>query len=378
MRPQPSATYRGPMKAIVGTSVLALAVWSSRDAQPLSVAVVLEAGEATVAWDSYARSDADTATVRAAYGPLIGRWQPPRAIGHATYEPGYPPISPWDLHMAVAPDGEVLLALNALQSWSEAGPRGAGLAWRAPRHPFGALQMLRSAPSGAIPQFDLHGTAYLHGYCNGFVMVAPPRSHQFVRSAVLTPTHVLGFALSLSGTGQGLASWTAGECSFDAAAGNTPGRLFASVLSHGTFAKARALTPLGSQAFYSNPVALPTGGGVVTWSAYPPPLVGTFTLQLSGAGLAGVAQQVTGEPIALAVDGGGDEVFGSPQSIGLPGPLSSTSPFVRPAGGGTDQPAPAAYGQVSVSGPRGRAAAMIWNTSPTGEGPTMGVSVWRP
>jgi hypothetical protein len=194
---------------------------------------------------------------------------------------------------------------------------------------------------------------------------------------MLTSRPVLAFTLSLAGPGQGLAAWVAGECSFDAAAGNTPGPVFASVLSAGTFGKPLELTPASAEAFYGNAVAVP-GGGTLTWATNSPHGSGTFSLQIGADGLPGATQQITGGPIALTADGGGDEVFAWPPNIGLPSLPNPAPVFVRPAGGGADQPAPARYAQVAVAAPVGRAAALAWNTSPTGSGPIMALSVWRP
>ncbi len=361
-------------------------VWSSRDAEAHGVSVVLGAGAVTVAWSSFDRSG--TGTVRAAYGPFSGRWPAPRAIGRLAGEPSYPPI-PWDQHMAIAPDGEVLLTFNAWNAWSKAGPLGVAVAWRAPGHHFGWPQVLRRAPGGAIPQFDARGTAYLHGYCNGLLLIAPAHTDRFGSTVVLTAKPVLDFTLSLAGTGRGLAAWVRGECSFDAAAGNTPGPVFASVLSAGKFGKPLELTPAAAAAVYSNAVAVP-GGGTVTWAipaGYSASGSGTFSVQIGADGLPGATRQITGGPTALTADGGGDEVFVWPSiwspgiglpGIGLPGVGLPDPPFVRPAGGGPDQPAPSRYGQVAVAAPVGRAAALAWNASPTGSGSTMALSVWRP
>jgi hypothetical protein len=68
-------------------------------------------GEVTVAWTvaspkSLPNGFAD-GTVRAAYGPLVGRWAPAHTIGHWTLASHAPRA--WTPHLAVAPDGEVLL-----------------------------------------------------------------------------------------------------------------------------------------------------------------------------------------------------------------------------------------------------------------------------
>ncbi len=354
-------------------------VWSSGNTYPRGLSVVLGAGEVTVAWDSVSRTDTTSTTIYAAHGPLTGRWSAPRKIGRALYEPVYPP-RPWDQHLAVAADGEVLLAFNGWTARHSQQPLGAAVAWRSPGHSFGAARVLRRGPSGAIPLFDAHGSAYLYGYCNGLVMIAPARSHRFTRTVVLTPGPVLAFSLSVSGSGQGLSSWVAGDCSFDAAAGNTPGPVFASVLRAGTFGKPLALSPSGSQSSYSDAVAVP-GGGTVSWNAGGPN-GGTFSAQFGADGLPGAAQQIPNGLIPLAADGNGDEVFAAPNPLPAFGTLtawpSSTPVFVRPAGDGADQPAPASYGQIAAAGPVGSAVALAWNTSPAGSSPVMALSVWRP
>ncbi len=85
-------------------------LWSSNDARPLSLSVVLGAGEVTVVWVSDNRAHA-TPVLRAVYGPLIGRLSRPRVIGRDPWERGYPPTR-WFGGLAVAPDGEVLVTFN--------------------------------------------------------------------------------------------------------------------------------------------------------------------------------------------------------------------------------------------------------------------------
>ncbi len=142
-------------------------------------------------------------------------------------------------HLAVAPGGEVLLTFNGWQGLTSAGePVGVAVAWRAPKHPFGRPQVLRKGPGGAVPQFDRRGTAYLSGYCNGFVLISRPHTRRFERTVVITRKPVHDFALSLSGAAHGLAAWTDEPCSFDAEGPGPPlGPVFASVLSAGTFGK---------------------------------------------------------------------------------------------------------------------------------------------
>ena len=170
---------------------------------------------------------------------------------------------------------------------------------------------------------------------------------------MLTRRKVLGFRLSLTGARQGLAAWVAGECTFDAAAGNSPGPVLAAVLSAGKFGKPLKLTPAAAEAIYSNAVAVP-GGGTVTWATTGPHGPETFSLPIGAGGLPGTIQQMAGGLIALTADGGGDEVFAwPPYNLAI----SRLAPFVRPAGGGADQPAPGSSGQLAVAAPLGRAAA---------------------
>jgi len=333
-------------------------VWSSHDAETEGLSVVIGAGEATVAWDARSRAEAQgrTIVIRAAYGPLIGRWRPARAIRRIPFEPPGEVLGgePAEQHLAIAPDGEVLLAFNA-------SGEAAGLAWRAPGHAFGVPQLLSEAPDCAIPQFDAHGAAYLSGSCNGFVRVAPAHSHRFRRTAVLTNSQVFIFTLALSGAGRGIAAWVTGECD-----GHTPGPVFASVLKGGKFGTPLALTPSATQAVDANAVAAP-GGDTVTWYAgvgggQPSAWPQAYSLQIGANGVPGATQTLPiGAPIALVSDAGGDVVFGLTLGTGTPhGP----GLFVRPAGGGADQPAPS-LGQVAGATPVGRAVAVAWNTSPT-------------
>jgi hypothetical protein len=319
---------------------------------------------------------------------LIGRWSPPRVIGRDPWRQGYPPtphgFGDWFGHLAVAPDGEVLLTFNGWQGWqrstSAEEPVGVAVAWRAPGHPFGRPQVLREGPGGAVPQFDARGTAYLSGYCNGFVLIAPSRTHHFERTVVITREPVHDFTLSLSGAAHGLAAWTDEPCSFDAEGPGPPlGPVFASVLSAGTFGTPLELTPADTEAAYSDAVAIP-GGGTVTWVTERSHGVGTFSLQIGADGLPGAIQQISGAFAPVTADGGGDQVFGP--VLGSPIAAPASPVFVRPAGGGPDQPAPEGRGPApvaeTVAAPFGRAVAAAWNTSPTGSGPSMALSVWRP
>jgi hypothetical protein len=107
--------YRTSVHVAVRTAngrLLTRTVWSSH-AETNSLAVAIGAGEVTVVWGSTSRAarDAITTPVRAAYGPLIGHWRAPRIIGRESEPSAFEPAN-WHPNLAVAPDGEVLLAWN--------------------------------------------------------------------------------------------------------------------------------------------------------------------------------------------------------------------------------------------------------------------------
>lgn len=344
--------------------------WSGRINSSMRLSVALGGGEVTVAWGVY--NDASTSEVaRVAYGPLIGRWSPPRVIGRfwdAAFTTGR---APWYPRLATAPDGEVLAAWNACTSSRTCGPspRGIVVAWRAPRHGFAAPQVVRGAPLGAVPRFDAGGTGYLDSPCSADVPIAPARSHRFGRSVVVTRGPVSEFTLSLAGPGQGLAAWVVGACSLDEAVPNATGPVLVSALRSGRFAAPLALTPAATDASYSNAVAVP-GGGTVSWFTNAGPGgFAAFSAPIGAGGRPGPTQPVNGAIVALSADGGGDVVFARPPGSGP----SATAVFVRPAGGGPDQAAPAPSGDIAVAAPVGRAAALVWAGSRTLE-----LSVWRP
>ena len=214
-------------------------LWSSRINPSMHLSVVLSRREVTVAWGYYNLAST-TETARVAYGPLIGRWSPSRAIGHF-YDVASQVLTAGKVafypQLAVAPNDEVLAAWNACKSSTSAScdrnfnlnPREMVVRWRAPGRGFGKPQLVRGAPLGAEPQFDARGTAYLSSPCSGRVLIAPAGSHSFSRSVLIAPGPVLDLSLSLDGAGQGLAAWIAGACSTDPeAAPNTPGPVFVS------------------------------------------------------------------------------------------------------------------------------------------------------
>ena len=353
------------------------ALWSSRINPTIDLSVVVSGGSVTLAWD-YSNASSTLHTLRVAYGPLIGRWAPSRAIWSFS---GLGPFA-GDPHLAAAPNGEVLVAWTVCTSrdcgYNES-RYGVAVRWRAPGRGFGAPQLLRDAPLYAVPQFDSRGTAYLHSYCSGRVLIAPAHSQRFSRTVMLTPGPALAMNLSLDGAGQGLAAWVAGACSNDEAESNTPGPVFVSLLRGGTFAKPQALTPHSTQAISGSAVAVP-GGGTVSWyvvaaNGAPEP----FSFQIGANGLPGATQQGANAVIAVTADGRGDVVLEGGRAANTygpgapgPGPLANTL-FLRPVGGGPDQPAPSPSGEAAAA-PFGRAVALTWYNGPT----TLELSVWRP
>jgi hypothetical protein len=380
------AIFRTSVHVTVRTAygrVITRTVWSSKDARTDDISLVIGTGGVTIAWESATRAEeeAGAPTVRAAYGPLAGRWNPAHAIGRSSVPADYPPVR-WVPHLAIAPDGDVLLVWSHWDGRYGKGEEehGDAVAWRTPGRPFGAPRVLPDAPGGANARFDAGGTAYLYGYCSSSVLSAPAQTHRFVRAAVPTSGSILGFSLSLAGAGRGLASWISGECSFDAAAGNTPGRVYASILSAGRFSKPVAVSPPGSAIYQSTVVAVP-GGGTISWELVGDAGAEAVSVQVGAGGQPGATHLITDEKVVVAADGGGDEVLGWPLGwpIYLPS-LPHPGPVVRPAGGASDQSASGYEGKVAVAAPTGRAVASAWNTSPNFARPssTIELSVWRP
>jgi len=360
-----------------GGRLVTRTLWSSRTNPSIYMSVVVSASSVTLAWD-YSNASSTSQTLRVAYGPLIGRWAPSRAIWSFS---GLGPFA-GDPHLAAAPSGAVLAAWSVCTSrncgYNES-RYGVAVRWRAPGRDFGALQVIRGAPLGAVPQFDARGTAYLSSPCSGRVLMATAHSQRFSRTVMLTPGPALDMTLSLDGAAQGLAAWVAGGCSYDEAVENTPGPVFISLLRGGTFAKPRALTPPSTQAISGSAVAVP-GGATVSWYVRAANGVGEpFSSQIGANGLPGATQQGANAVIAVTADGRGDAVLEGGRSANTygpgasaPGPLAGTL-FVRPVSGAPDQPAPSPFGEAAAA-PYGRAVALTWYQVSA----TLELSVWRP
>lgn len=358
---------------LAGGRLLTRTLWSAKPVGVGGVTVAIGHREATVAW-SWTPDSGGQTTVEAAYGPLSGPWAPPRAIGYET-EPSA--FVPWrQPALAESADGTVLLTWDTFSH-----DNGIAVAWRSPHHWFGAAQSLTGAPEGATPQFDGDGNAYLASNCYGTVLIARAHAHRF-RSHVVTTSSVVGFRLSLSGSGRGLAAWVNGQCSFGGAA-KTYGPVFASVLHGGAFSTPLALTSASAQDYPGNVVAM-NGGGTVTWSSRAP--AGTqptltsgfvgFVVQIGTDGRPGATQPLTSDP-PFAADAGGDIVF-TPFTPALL--VRATAMFIRPARGGAPQTAPSparpAEFNLSVASPIGRTVALTWTVSPGQR--HWELSVWRP
>ena len=71
-------------------------------------------------------------------------------------------------------------------------------------------------------------------------------------------------SFSVTGAGQGLASWAAGKCTTDEMVADTPGTVLAAALRAGRFGSTTTLDAT-AQATATNAVAAAGGGGTVTW-----------------------------------------------------------------------------------------------------------------
>lgn len=345
-------------------------LWSCGCARTDQLAVAVGGGEVTVAWvTDNPLHGAMTPILRVAYGPLFGRWSSPRVVGPDPWPQGYAPAGYSEfLDMAAAPDGRVLLTYNNTASGRSAAPVGMRVAWRRPRHPFGPSAALTTAPGGATVQFDARGTAYLSGVCDGTVLVAPSGTQRFTRRLMPTPGSVMSFRLSLSGAGEGLASWIDGRCSFDASAPSTYGPVLVSALRGGTFGAPTRISSASTQADYSNAVAT-AAASTVSWAIAPVGAsLGAFTMSLGPGGVPGPLQQTATGPIPIAADGGGDRLLATASSTCLAAnPWCASTLSVAPPDGGAAQTAPLGQasfpafssGTIAASAPLGRAIALI-------------------
>lgn len=340
-------------------------LWHAREAGSMRIAVALARGEATVAW-SYSDPGARAQTLRAAYGPLQAAWRPSRVLARFSdvwFTGGRNAAYP---QLAVAPDGTVLLAWAACRS-PETCPRPVGgveVASRAPHVRFGPASLIRRAPEGARAVFDVKGSAYLFSPCSGRVLVASPGGLSFDRVVTLSRGPVSDLSLSVSGPGEGLASWVGGACSTDQAVGDAPGPLYASLLKRGVFAKASILTPGGVTAFFARGVAV-RGGGLVSWRTLGSDLVAVPHLAFVGEPGPFATVPAGSEPVAA--DGGGDVLLSSASIWPTEPPVET----LLPRAGAPPEAAAAGTGVLAVA-PFARVAADAWFASGRLE-----LSVWR-
>jgi hypothetical protein len=342
-------------------------VWSSRRAGAGTPAVAIGRREVTVAWVTHTRRQSvtpgDTGTVRAAYGPLAGRWHRARVVGRGDDAPD----------LAAAPGGETRLV------WVANGYTGRiAEASRRRGHGFGRPRRLRNlhavgtggASHGPRAAFDARGTGYVWAECDGVVRIARPHRSP-TRSVVLATGPVLDLSLAVTDAGTGLAAWAAGPCSTDASATEQGGPAFGSALVRGRFGKATGLTGAAAPTSRTRVLAAPGGGGTIAWQE----ATTIFTAAVGTTGVFGPGQPITAGLAPLAADGGGDQVLageGSAES------LPQFGVVVRRRDGGPDEPAPRDHGALAAATPLGRAFALAWNTSPTGAGGREAIAVWRP
>ncbi len=235
--------------------------------------------------------------------------------------------------------------------------------------------MVHAAPLGSVPQFDATGTAYLSSHCSGTVAIAPAHSRHFSRT-IVTRGAAKSFTLALSGAGQGLAAWIAGACSYDETTPPQNGAVLIRLLRDGAFTETRTLTSNATDAIRSSAVAV-SEGGIVSWDVTAANGVEEpFSAKIGADGVPGATQQGADAVIPITADAGGDAVLEGGRAANSYGPGApvATPPFVRPAGGGPDQPAPSPSFSSLTSAPAGRVFALAWPSSPT----TLEYSVWRP
>ncbi len=339
-------------------------LWRRRVDPTMRIAVATTRGEVTVAWAVEDPGGASE-SLHVAYGPLKGRWQPSRVLARFSEQwftggsfAAYP-------QLAVAPDGTVVASWSACRS-VKACPRPVGgveLAWRAPGRGFSAPQLVREAPEGARPVFDVIGNAYLYSPCSGRILLAAPGSRRFTRTVTLARGPVSDLSVGTSGAGEGLVTWAAAACSTDRAVGNLPGAVLASSLKGGVFSATQVLTPPGVLAYDAQSAAAP-GGGIASWRTTGEDGVAVLTVRVLGT--PGLFAPVPSGSEPVASTRGGDILF-RPAQIRL---SETAAPLVLPRRGAPAETAPAASG-VLAAAPFARLAAIAFYD------PGLALSVWR-
>ena len=146
--------------------------------------------------------------------------------------------------------------------------------------------------------------------------------------------------------------------------------MFASILDGGKFGPVLTL-PSNNKAAFAHAVAIAGDGGTVSWGD----LSGTLVTTVAADGSVATPAAAPLGIVPVARDGGGDKVLAGPGSAGQ---FVQFGVLVQPVGGGALEHAPVGSGSLAVSQPLGRRVALAWNTSPTGAGGNLALSVWRP
>ncbi len=339
-------------------------LWRQRVNPTMRIAVATTSGEVTVAWAVEDPGDVSE-SLHVAYGPLKGRWQPSRVLAHFSEQwftggsfTAYP-------QLAVAPNGTVVASWSACRSVT-ACPRPAGgveLAWRVPGRGFSAPQLVREAPEGARPVYDVIGNAYLYSPCSGRILLASAGSRRFTRTVTLARGPVSGLTVGTSGAGEGLVTWAAAACSTDRAVGDLPGPVLASALKGGVFSASQVLTPPGALAYDARSAAAP-GGGIASWRTTGSDGVAVLTVRAVGTPGQFAPVPAGSEPVDST--GGGDILF-TPAHIW---PSETVAPLVLPRRGARAETAPATSG-VLTAAPFARLAAVAWYSA------GLKLAVWR-
>jgi hypothetical protein len=295
-----------------------------------------------------------------------------------------------DPRLAVAPDRRVVLVWTTLAA---TGPGSTGAAWRSQGQPFADLTtMTRPAPGlmpGEAPQsdngalFDARGRAYLWSSCDGVVRMAEPGSRRLALLQV-APRHVLGFTVSVTASGRGLASWVDSACATDPVAGSRPGPLRMRLLRDGAFGPATTLIggladPASFLAWGTSAIALAGDGSLFT--AWRGSANGPVVIRVGADGTPGAVTPTTDGRVPQLADAGGNLLLTMPYAGVVVRPRTGADePFDK---GGPEN---TGMGASPAVVPHGRGFAVVWDpdlrtgadnrvVSPKRR---LSVSFWRP
>ncbi len=306
-------------------------------------------------------------TVRAAFRTPSGRWSSVRSVTR---------ISPFfyaQPRLAVAPDGTVVLAVNAGNRTA----KGMAAAWRRPGRPFGTIR-----PAGAQLQepslaFDASGRAHLAGTARcddeqrstGVLRTATLRTRRFGADRVVARPPANHVRLVLTGRGAGVATWLRTGCSTTE---DLTGPVRAALVRNGR-AQAPSIVEdvLGTEPFLATG---PGGSADAAWTAYAPDAPGgaVHTARIAPDGSIATPGVPADGWVARAGDAAGDELVAAqrPANHGPPTALGA-----RRAGVSEVVPAPTAVDgwPVFAAAPTGRALAVAVPARAF-----VRVAVWRP